>query len=154
MRTTLILNDEVVEKAGQSAAFTNNEPRGVRCVHPLVTLLEKLDAISRRYPREDLNAASFIRHYEDATRIVRATGTLPPLEGYGSVRKLADELLDEQQLRALPIAADPAFNLPRGARTDELHRAHEAVAGMFWGARVSMADAAHEIRDWIERSLG
>ncbi len=29
----------------------DNRPR-VRCVHPLVTLIEKLDAISRRFPRD------------------------------------------------------------------------------------------------------
>jgi len=57
----------------------DNRPLAVRCVHPLVTLVEKLDAISRRYGRADLVAASFVRHYDDAGRIVEAIPRLPPL---------------------------------------------------------------------------
>jgi len=134
----------VVAASGQAGAFVDNRPRGVRCVHPLVTLLEKLDAISRRFPREDLDAASFVRHYEDAAHIIRSGGTLPPLVGYPSVRSLADELVAEKQLRALPSGADPAFALPSGTRVEELRRAHEAIGGMFWGARVDLSTAAGE----------
>jgi hypothetical protein len=37
---------------GQLHAFDDNRPRAVRCVHPLVTLLEKLDALRRRFPND------------------------------------------------------------------------------------------------------
>ena len=50
----------------------DNRPRAVRCVHPIVTLLEKLDALMRRLPREDAAPATFVRHFEDAARIDEA----------------------------------------------------------------------------------
>ncbi|ADO76105.1 nucleotidyl transferase AbiEii/AbiGii toxin family protein [Stigmatella aurantiaca] len=58
--------------------YDDNRPKGVRCVHPLVTLLEKLDALQRKVPREDIEPASFVRHYEDAARIIAAEPNLPP----------------------------------------------------------------------------
>jgi hypothetical protein len=144
---------DVVEASGQLAAFVDNRPRGVRCVHPLVTLLEKLDAISRRFPRDDLNAASFVRHYEDAAHIIRESEKLPRLYGYGSVRALADEMLAEKQLRSVPVSHDPAFVLANGRRTDELHRAHQAIAGMFWGERIPLAETGEAMRSWILQHL-
>ena len=42
---------DYLAQMGALQEFTDNRPCGVRCLHPLVTLLEKLDAISRRFPR-------------------------------------------------------------------------------------------------------
>ena len=52
---------EKLERQEQLGDFDENRPREVRCVHPLVTLLEKLDAISRRYSREDFRTEEFVR---------------------------------------------------------------------------------------------
>lgn len=49
-------------------------------VRPLVTLLEKLDALTRRYNRAAIEADGFVRHYEDAARIIQALDRLPPIE--------------------------------------------------------------------------
>jgi len=49
-------------------------------VPPLVTLLEKLDALSRRYARETLEPDGFARHYEDAAHIIRSLASLPAVE--------------------------------------------------------------------------
>ena len=59
---------DTLEREGQLAAFEDNRPREVRCVHPLVTLIEKLDALHRRVPREDLDAATFV-HAVGSTRV-------------------------------------------------------------------------------------
>ena len=69
-----------LHKRGELGNYDDNRPREVRCVHPLVTLLEKLDAIVRRFPRGD-DAAPFIRHYGDVAKIIQAEGKLPALEG-------------------------------------------------------------------------
>jgi len=95
--------------SGQADAFTDNRPKAVRCVHPLVTLLEKLDAISRRFPKS-AEAAAFVRHYEDAARIILAP-ELPKLTVHASVKALAQDLLDKKQIKALPDAGDPAFTV-------------------------------------------
>jgi hypothetical protein len=47
----------------QLASFSDNRPKAVSCVHPLVTLLEKLDALNRRFPNEKTDAAAFVRHF-------------------------------------------------------------------------------------------
>ena len=39
--------------------FADNRPAAVRCVHPLVTLFEKLDAMARRYARDEMEADAF-----------------------------------------------------------------------------------------------
>lgn len=45
---------DFLERRGQLGGYTDNRPRQVRCVHPLVTLLEKLDALARRYARDPI----------------------------------------------------------------------------------------------------
>ena len=55
-----------LEKQGMLGDFKDNRPDTVRCVHPMVTLFEKLDAMSRRYGRKEMEPDSFVRHYEDA----------------------------------------------------------------------------------------
>lgn len=71
--------------AKQLGSFDVNRPKAVRCVHPLVTLVEKLDALHRRVPREDAVPATFVRHFEDAARVVHGLAKLPPLSDYVGV---------------------------------------------------------------------
>ena len=86
------------------AEFGDNRAKSVRCVHPLVTLLEKLDALHRRFPNDKVVPAAFVRHYEDAARLIRGSAKLPPLEGYANVRALADEMLTQKQIAVMPSA--------------------------------------------------
>ena len=73
---TSFVHDDLLAKE-LLVAFDDNRPKGLRCVHPLVTLLEKLDALHRRFPNERLEAATFVRHFEDAARIIAAERSLP-----------------------------------------------------------------------------
>jgi hypothetical protein len=50
-----------LDRIGIIGEFTDNRPLAMRCVHPLVTLLEKLDALSRRYGHETIEADGFVR---------------------------------------------------------------------------------------------
>lgn len=50
--------------------FRDNRAKSVRCVHPLVTLPEKLDALHRGFPNDKVVPAAFVRHYEDAARLI------------------------------------------------------------------------------------
>jgi hypothetical protein len=136
-----------LETGGQLAGYDLNRPKSVRCLHPLVTLLEKLENIARRYQRGD--PAAFIRHYEDAARIIQDEDRLPPLEG--SLQDLVEALLDDRTIRNLPRADDAAFVLQDSARRGDLERAHAAIDAMFWGDRISLDDAAERIRTWIAK---
>jgi hypothetical protein len=129
--------------------YFDNRPRRVPCLHPIVTLLEKLDAINRRFHRSETAAAAFVRHYEDAARIIAAETSLPAIEGFDSVRTLAEDMLAQRQIRAIPSATDKAL-LPDGSdRWTEVERAHDAISAMFWGERLRLADACTGISTWI-----
>lgn len=134
--------------------FDDNRARGVRCVHPLVTLLEKLDALHRRFPNEKVLPQMFVRHYEDAARLIEGISKLPQLDGYANVRALAEEMLAQGQLAAMLVAADVALAPGGDARWSAVRSAHAAIQPMFWGPRLSVEDATATIRTWVAAELG
>jgi hypothetical protein len=138
---------------GQLAPFDDNRPRRVRCVHPLVTLLEKLDALHRRALNLQAEVPAFVRHFEDAARIVAAEATLPALTEHATARALAEEMLAQRQIAALPVSTDPVFQPDNSARWVSIGAAHAAIAPMFWGTRISIEDACQTIREWLARSI-
>ena len=150
---TSFVHDEVAAQ-GLEAEFLDDRPRAVRCVHPVVTLLEKLDALQRKVHRADVEPALFVRHFEDAARIAQRQGSLPALEEFRDARALAEEMLEQRQLARLPDSDDPAFRPDSGARFAEIERAHEATAPMYWGPRLGIERACVEIRAWIDKRLG
>ncbi len=149
---TSFVHDEL-DAIGQLGDFQDNRPRAVRCVHPLVTLLEKLDALHRRVPRADVAPATFVRHFEDAAAIIAVERELPPLESYEGPRALAEEMVDQRQLARVPSAADDAFRPDKGDRFGEIRRAHEAIAPIFWGKRTDLDEACTKIRGWIAKRV-
>ncbi|GMU07531.1 nucleotidyl transferase AbiEii/AbiGii toxin family protein [Corallococcus caeni] len=141
---------EELEAQRQLAEFRDNRPRAVRCVHPMVTLLEKVDAIQRRLQKERLEPATFVRHYEDAARIIAAEDALPPLADYPDVRALAAEMLRRKQIAALP-AGDTRDLLPEGEGAVAIQAAFEAIAPMFWGPRQTLDEAVTTLCAWLTR---
>jgi hypothetical protein len=139
--------------AKQLTSFDDNRPKAARCVHPFVTLVEKLDALHRRVPREDAAPATFVRHFEDAAWVVHGRKKLPPLPDHMGVRALVDEMVAQRQLAALPSSSDRAFMPTAGARWDAIRAAHAAIAPMFWGSRVTLDDACDAIRSWIAETF-
>jgi hypothetical protein len=137
---------------GQLGEFEDNQPRAVRCVHPLVTLLEKLDSLHRRFPGET-PPAKFVRHFEDAARIVAAAASLPALTSFASVKALAEELLDQKQLRKLPAAGDLSLQPGDSERWHAVRKAHEDIHPMFWGPRLTVDDACSRLREWLVREF-
>ncbi|MCX7411859.1 MAG: nucleotidyl transferase AbiEii/AbiGii toxin family protein [Planctomycetia bacterium] len=141
-----------LDRVGMIGEFIDNRPLAVRCVHPLVTLLEKLDALSRRYGRETIEADGFVRHYEDAARIVRAIDTLPPSEI--PARALANDMLAQNDVAALPSADDPSLVLDNPAKRAAVAQAYARIAPMFWGPRLPLDEACRTLREWVAASLG
>ncbi len=137
---------------GQLAAFDENRPKAVRCVHPLVTLIEKLDAIRRRFS-SNAEPAQFVRHYEDAARIIEAAPKLMPLDDYDNVRAVATEMLAQKQIACLANGRDSAFTPTALPRWDAIRDAHAAVGQMFWGSRIPIDDACITIRKWVDSTF-
>lgn len=134
---------------GLASRFDQNTPQSVRCVHPLVTLLEKLDAIHRRALKGSIEPAAFVRHFEDAARVIESLEALPALEDYADVQALAAEMWTQKQLAVIPSANDPAFRPDGGERWNAIGDAHAAIAPMFWGPRISVEDSCSAIRGWL-----
>lgn len=142
---------DYLAQAGSLGEFIDNRPQRVRCVHPLVTLLEKLDAITRRFPRAVTDAPAFVRHYEDAARIIGGLEALPPLEVSASA--LAEEMLREKQVRKFALSTDPAFAVGAGEAWDALRRAHIDIQMMFLGERLDLKTACDRITRWVASAL-
>jgi len=73
---------------------------------------------------------------------------------WGLHRLLAEEMLDRRQVSTIPSASDLAFNPDEGPRFAAIREAHQAIAPMFWGPRISMDAACASIRTWVEQRLG
>ena len=146
MPLTSFVHDHLA-RLGMSDDYLDNRPRAVRCVHPVVTLVEKLDALSRRYNRDVVEADAFVRHYEDAARIIRALDGLPTIET--SALALAEDMLAEKGIAALPSAEDPSLRLGNREKRESVERAYAKIAPMFWGPRIPLDEACTTIRDWV-----
>jgi hypothetical protein len=118
-----------------------------------VTLLKKLDALHRRAPNERIDPPAFVRHFEDAAKIVLAEASLAPLPHGLDARMLAIEMEREKQLAGLPSSFDPAFQIPANPRGDAIRAASDAIAPMFWGKRIPIDEACSTISAWIRRRL-
>lgn len=129
--------------------YLDNRPTAVRCVHPLVTLLEKLDAMSRRYGRDEMEPDSFVRHYEDAAQIVRSVDRLPVTAM--STMALAQDMLEQKDIAALPEPNDPSLVLRDASKRAEIERAYEKISPMFWGARIPLDEACAIVRAWLRQ---
>jgi hypothetical protein len=151
-RVTSWLHDHAVA-LGALDGLVDNRPSSVRCIHPLVTLIEKLDAMMRRWEREDLDPVVFVRHWEDAAAVIVALPTLPACPTPPSA--LVEEMLAARQIRERPRVDHPAFNPRDDARSAALLAGHRAIAGMFFGDRPrrSIGEANEMIRAWIAEWL-
>lgn len=125
-----------------------NRPEAITCVHPLATLLGKLDAICNQHARA-VDPSRYIRHFEDAYHIIHAIPSLPPLPEGMTVRSLAARMREDNQIRTSYGAADPAFELADAQDRAALEDAHAALDGWHWGGRVPLMDTCQAIRSWL-----
>jgi hypothetical protein len=142
---------EYLNAQGRLGDYIDNQPKAIRCLHPLVTLVEKLEAIQRRFERGD-EPAAFIRHYEDAAAIIASAEDLPPLDGYATNRDLVQNMLKTMDIRTDLSASALAYNPADSQRWDDMRAAHASIESMFWGPRIDLDLACTSIRGWIERS--
>jgi hypothetical protein len=92
-----------------------------------------------------------VRHYEDAARIIQALPTLPPTEQ--TAAEFAAEMRDEGSIAAFPSASDPSLVLDDDQRRSQVEAAHDHIAPMLWGPRVSIDEGCVGIRGWTVEAL-
>lgn len=130
------------EEVSMMGSVLDNRPASVRCLHPVVTLVEKISAIHEGIQKEKPPVA-FVRHYEDAARIIACEKDLPALTE-GDLAKLRTKHL----VKLTPL--DNSFLLPAEDRLPDLERAHSGIGNMFWGERISIEACCTRIRDWVD----
>ena len=150
-RTLSSFVHDYLDAQGMLSDYEENRPRFVRCSHPLMTLFEKLDAMARRYERDEIEADSFVRHYEDAARIIGTVDALPEIEM--TTLDLAQDMLANKDLRALPSPDEPALRLDDFDKRTIVEKAWAKIAPMFWGERIALDEACSTIRSWLARCL-
>ena len=79
---------------------------------------------------------------------------LPPLTNYATVRALADEMLAQKQIAALPSSTHAAFAPTDDDRWRAVQKAHDAIGPMCWGPRLSLEDACADVRCWLDAEVG
>ena len=60
---------------------------------------------------------------------------------------------DEGGIAAFPSAADASLVLEDDERRAQVVAAHDRIAPMFWGRRVSIDEACAGVRGWIVEAL-
>lgn len=146
MHLSSFLHDALARR-GALVEFIDNRAAALRCVHPLVTLLEKIDAMARRYARDVMEPDSFIRHYEDAAHVVRAMGRLPAIEL--TPLALAEDMVRQKDILAVPRIDEPALLLSDVSRRAAIARAYERISPMFWGSRIPLDEACASVIAWV-----
>ncbi|MDT8437085.1 MAG: nucleotidyl transferase AbiEii/AbiGii toxin family protein [Gemmatimonadota bacterium] len=138
------VHDYVIQESKAVAAgLADNRPAAVSCLRPEVTLLEKIEAIARRYARDPFEPASFVRHYEDVARILAGDATAPPAE----LRELLEDMKESRDIRAWPGHDDPCWSPQTDTdRWTRLEEAWVAAGPLFWGERIPLVNCAREIR--------
>lgn len=138
--TSWIHDHLTAESPAVASAMRDNRASRIRCVRPEVTLLEKIEAIARRYRRRPFDPPSFVRHYEDAARILAVAELM-------NLRELLEEMRDSGDIREWPGPDDPSVDPPAdGERWGRLEAAWLALEPLYWGARVPLPDCALGIR--------
>jgi hypothetical protein len=143
---------ETLSALDQLGDYDDNRPVAVRCLHPLVTLLEKIDILQKRVSG-DRPPAEFVRHFDDAASIIQQISGLPPLPQYADVSTLAGAMVTARDLKGLPDANHGAFNLQDTERTTHVRAAYEGVYAMYWGLRPGLDRACSIIREWIAQTF-
>ena len=125
--------------------FQDNTPKPVLCVDPVVTLLEKIDAICRRYS-STRSAADFVRHFEDAARIIEFL--VSQSEATPSPAELYQEMLTARTISSFHPDS-PGVVLHDYARNQELLQAWDSAASLHWGDRTTVEECVVQIRQFL-----
>ena len=113
---------------------------------PHVTLLEKIEAITRRFQRKPIQPETFVRHFEDAYHIIEESG-LPEVE---RLRALRDEMVEVGDLQAPSDPADPALAYDSDLEVwAQIEQAWSDAAGLFSGDRIPLKDCTERIRTFL-----
>lgn len=131
--------------------FLEVQPLEIHCIRPEVTLLEKIEAIARRYSGER-DASEIIRHFEDCASIIAFMENGKDRDAV-SVRDLYYEMLTTRDNK-LDYSAEPSLlAFDRLDRNHELEQAWSHADAMHWGERRPVLECMKMIRKFVKDKL-
>lgn len=121
----------------------------MQCVHPILTLWEKLDAIARRYdrPAARFDPTSFVRHYEDIARIILRENEFSLTNATPS--SVREALLKGRHIHKTVTATDDSLVLSDQAKRAAVTEAYDALRPMYWQDQMPLEDALQTITHWL-----
>jgi hypothetical protein len=108
-------------------------------------MLDKLDAVVKRYERKDFSPEEFIRHYEDLAHLIDNVDGFPPLSEEDR-RTVIERSLGDREV----YPDSPAFLLDDDDRRERIESAYEEIKPMFWGVRVPLSECCTKVVNWLE----
>lgn len=135
---------EFLDKHGMS--FPGSIPK-VKCVHPAVTLFEKIDAINRRLSSpHQVKAETFIRHFEDCHAIIRVlTSNQYPVDLhdlYSKMKATKDIRFDHHKFPQIQSKIGDDLRL-------SLEKAWGNLEGMHFGQRQTIESCMQSISNFL-----
>lgn len=138
------IHDFVWENNPELAGDHADNRAKIHCLYPKVTLLEKVEAISRAFEKRDKAATAFVRHYEDAYRIVLCED----LELCDLTKLLAD-MKETGDITNWPLSSHQAFLPDDSERWEDLQKSWQTISSLFWGERHTLDKCAEAIRELL-----
>jgi len=137
---------DYVENRGGLEDYADNRPKGVRCVRPEVTLLDKLDAVQRKFGRRE--PADIVRHYSDAAQIIDWLDDQDV--SLAEVRRLAGDMRRQNDVRPDAFNSErSAFNPAEDDYWVALREEHLKLKDWYWAEYPGLDEACVRIRDFI-----
>ena len=132
---------------GLDGRYVDNRAGDITCVHPFVTLMDKIDSIVKRYERDDFAPEEFVRHYEDVGHLLANVSRFPALSD--EIRaEVVEHCLRNRKVRP----DDGAFTLTDPDRRFRLLAAYHDIEPMFWGPRIPLDECCQRIGSWLTQN--
>jgi len=147
----LTITSWAYDYAADKVDVVDNRAVGVACYHPGYTLVEKLQAISTKFRKQQATGVfppNFMRHYYDVYQLLRT----PAVQSFiGSDDYLAHKAKRFPQADNPNIADNPAFMLEDPAVRSGLAGAYAKSAALYYQGQPTFNDILGEIARWADR---
>lgn len=124
----------------------DNRAKGVLLYKPEYTLIEKLDAINKKY-RNEKPPREWVRHYYDVFMLLQ----LPRVQSFVGSEPYKDYMRERFQDEVETLSNLPAFRLDEADRVSLLKDAHEDEKGLYFGSQPSFDEIRQRLGEWIPK---
>jgi len=132
----------------------DNRALAVKCYEPGYTLVEKIQAISKKYRQQQEQGTmpqNFIRHYYDVYCLL-ADESVQAFIGTGQYNEHKDETFTTNDIKDL--TDNPAFHLNEAGMKDLYEKSYDGIASLFYHEKPTFSEILAKIETHISSLLG